>query len=183
MIRMEMITSANKISVRNMTTNILIRPLKYSLEQWHKRSIYSIRKKEPFIHSREAPKAGPPGAPLCESFNFTASSERIISLFKEIQANKLQLRLKRSTVMDHSRNIDDYLVWAILATIFCCLPFGIVAIVYAAQAKGHLSSGDLEAAEETSSKARKWCLAATLTGLGVGLIYLLISCLSLPMYM
>lgn len=85
--------------------------------------------------------------------------------------------------MDHSRNIDDYLVWAILATIFCCLPFGIVAIVYAAQAKGHLSSGDFEAAEEAASKARTWCLAATLTGLGVVLIYLLISCAGMPLYM
>ena len=73
--------------------------------------------------------------------------------------------------MNNSGNFDDYLVWAILATIFCCLPFGIVAIVFAAQAKGHLSSGDPEAAEEAAAKARKWCLAATLTGLGAVLIY------------
>ncbi|MGB4290272.1 MAG: CD225/dispanin family protein, partial [Dethiobacteria bacterium] len=32
-------------------------------------------------------------------------------------------------MMNNSGNFDDYLVWAILATIFCCLPFGIVAIV------------------------------------------------------
>jgi hypothetical protein len=29
-------------------------------------------------------------------------------------------------------NIPNHLVWAILATLFCCLPLGIVSIVYAA---------------------------------------------------
>ena len=29
--------------------------------------------------------------------------------------------------------VPNHLVWAILVTIFCCLPFGIVSIVYAAQ--------------------------------------------------
>ena len=46
--------------------------------------------------------------------------------------------------MNNSGNFDDYLVWAILATIFCaCLSH--CGIVFAAQAKGHLSSGDPEA--------------------------------------
>ena len=38
--------------------------------------------------------------------------------------------------------IPNYLVHAILVTIFCCLPFGIVAIVYAAQVDGKAAVGD-----------------------------------------
>ena len=36
----------------------------------------------------------------------------------------------------------NYLVWAILTTIFCCLPFGIVSIVFAAQVNGKYAGGD-----------------------------------------
>ena len=32
--------------------------------------------------------------------------------------------------------IPNNMVWAILTTLFCCLPFGIVSIVYAAQVDG-----------------------------------------------
>ena len=41
-----------------------------------------------------------------------------------------------------SRNIPNYLVQAILTTLFCCLPFGIVAIVYAAQVNTKIEAGD-----------------------------------------
>ena len=36
-------------------------------------------------------------------------------------------------------SVPNYLVQAILTTIFCCLPFGIVAIVFAAQVNGKLA--------------------------------------------
>jgi hypothetical protein len=62
-------------------------------------------------------------------------------------------------------HVPNYLVWAILATIFCCQPFGIVAIVYAAQTNGYLAAGNYEAALRASSTARNWCLAATICGL------------------
>ncbi|NER07984.1 MAG: CD225/dispanin family protein [Okeania sp. SIO3C4] len=35
-------------------------------------------------------------------------------------------------------NVPSYLTQAILITVFCCLPFGIVAIVYAAQVNSRL---------------------------------------------
>lgn len=70
-------------------------------------------------------------------------------------------------------NLQNYLAWAILATIFCCIPFGIVAIVYAAQVNVHLAAGNYEAALQASSTARNWCLAATITGLLRPLLYIL----------
>jgi phage FluMu protein Com len=53
--------------------------------------------------------------------------------------------------------VPNYLVQAILCTIFCCLPFGVVAIVFAAQVNGQLASGNYQAALASSNSARMWC--------------------------
>ena len=42
-----------------------------------------------------------------------------------------------------SVRIKNYLVESILVTICCCLPFGIAAIVFAAQVNGKLQAGDI----------------------------------------
>ena len=44
-----------------------------------------------------------------------------------------------------AQHVANHLVFAILATLFCCMPFGIVAIVYAAQVNGKLGGGDYAA--------------------------------------
>lgn len=60
--------------------------------------------------------------------------------------------------------VPNHLVWAILSTVFCCLPLGIVSIVYAAQVDGKRGAGDLAGAREASRNARFWAiLAAALT--------------------
>jgi hypothetical protein len=61
--------------------------------------------------------------------------------------------------------IPTYLPQAILTTLFCCLPLGIVSIVYAASVSGKQAAGDVEGALEASRKARSWAWAA----FGVGL--------------
>ncbi|SHJ66228.1 Interferon-induced transmembrane protein [Tangfeifania diversioriginum] len=50
----------------------------------------------------------------------------------------------------------NYLVWAILTTILCCLPFGIVSIVYAAQVNSKWTAGDYEGAKQSSKNAKIW---------------------------
>ena len=67
-------------------------------------------------------------------------------------------------------SIPNYLVHAILTTIFCCLPFGIVAIVFAAQVNGKISAGDIDGAKQSSAKARTWCWVA----LGAGLLAIIL---------
>ncbi|MBR2003324.1 MAG: CD225/dispanin family protein [Thermoguttaceae bacterium] len=52
----------------------------------------------------------------------------------------------------------SYLVLSILATMFCCLPTGIVAIIKSAQVGGAVARGDYNAAQEASSAAMKWCV-------------------------
>ena len=50
----------------------------------------------------------------------------------------------------------NYLVQAILVTIFCCLPAGVVSLVYAAQVNGKYEAGDNEGALRMSRGARLW---------------------------
>ena len=67
--------------------------------------------------------------------------------------------------------IPTRLVQAILVTLFCCQPFGIVAIVYAAMASSKVSAGDYYGAMECSRKATTWCWAAFWLGLIPMLLY------------
>jgi len=53
-----------------------------------------------------------------------------------------------------TRKINNYLVLAIVVTVLCCLPFGIVGIVYAAQVNARAQGGDIAGAEESARKAR-----------------------------
>lgn len=51
---------------------------------------------------------------------------------------------------------SSFLVWAILATIFCCMPFGIVSIVHASKVDGLWNANDFEGAIDAARKARTW---------------------------
>jgi hypothetical protein len=71
-------------------------------------------------------------------------------------------------------HVPNHLVSSILVTLFCCLPFGIPAIVYAAQVNGKLQAGDVAGAQESSRKARMWCWASVIGWAIVTLGYILI---------
>ncbi|MCY4528103.1 MAG: CD225/dispanin family protein [Chloroflexi bacterium] len=62
-------------------------------------------------------------------------------------------------------HVPNHLVWAILVTIFCCLPFGIVSIVYAAQVNGFVAEGRLDSARQASENAKMWAWIAFAVGL------------------
>ncbi|HYT94765.1 MAG TPA: CD225/dispanin family protein [Gemmataceae bacterium] len=66
--------------------------------------------------------------------------------------------------------INNYLVPAILCTLFCCLPFGIAAIVSAAQVNTKLTVGDYKGAEESANQAKTWCAVS----FGLGLVGIVI---------
>jgi Interferon-induced transmembrane protein len=59
--------------------------------------------------------------------------------------------------------IPNNMVWAILTTLFCCLPFGIVSIVYAAQVDGRRAAGDIEGARTAAEKARFWAIVSAVS--------------------
>jgi hypothetical protein len=68
-----------------------------------------------------------------------------------------------------AERVPNYLVQSILVTVFCCLPFGIPAIVYSAQVNTKLQAGDVAGARESSRKAKMWGWIS----FGVGLVFLL----------
>jgi len=49
----------------------------------------------------------------------------------------------------------NYLVQSILVTIFCCLPLGVVGIVFAAQVNSKFAAGDVDGANQASADAKK----------------------------
>lgn len=55
-----------------------------------------------------------------------------------------------------NRKPDNHLVWAILSTLFCCLPLGIVSIIYASKVDGLYRSGDVDGAQEAADNAMKY---------------------------
>ena len=74
--------------------------------------------------------------------------------------------------------IPNYLVPAILVTVLCCLPAGIVAIVYAAQVNSKLAGGDIAGAQLASKNAKMWCWISGAAALVLGLCYAVVMMLT-----
>ena len=72
------------------------------------------------------------------------------------------------------QKVDNYLIQAILTTLFCCLPAGVVAIVYAAQVNGKVAAGDIVGAQAAAKNAKMWSWVSFGAGLLIGLLYFLL---------
>ncbi len=70
---------------------------------------------------------------------------------------------------------DTYLVWAILTTLFCCLPLGIVSIVKASQVSGLWGQGRYAEAHKASEDAKKWAIWSAIVGAIVILIVIVLN--------
>ncbi len=55
-----------------------------------------------------------------------------------------------------TQKIDNYLWQSIAATVLCCMPFGVVAIIYAAKVDGLVAKGDIAGAMAASKSAKMW---------------------------
>ncbi|MFT3904607.1 MAG: CD225/dispanin family protein [Niabella sp.] len=69
---------------------------------------------------------------------------------------------------------ENYMVWAILSTIFCCMPLGIVSIVKASQVNSRFTSGDYIGAESSSKEARKWAIITAIVGVVIYVLYIIV---------
>ena len=69
-------------------------------------------------------------------------------------------------------SVPNYLVPAIIS-LFCCLPLGIVAVIFAAQVNGKVTAGDTAGALDASKKAKMFAFIAIGLGLAGTICYVL----------
>ena len=95
--------------------------------------------------------------------------------FKCVQCGEILQQIQQQG--EPAPKVSNYLVPAILTTLFCCLPFGIVAIVYAAQVNSKIAAGDYAGAVETSRKAKIWCWVSFGLGFAASALWFIIAML------
>ena len=69
---------------------------------------------------------------------------------------------------------DNYMVWAILSTVMCCIPLGIVSIVYSSKVDSLWYNGEYEEAEKAAAKAKNWALASLISAVILVALYIFI---------
>lgn len=69
---------------------------------------------------------------------------------------------------------DNNLVWAILCTVLCCLPLGIVSIIKATKVKELWLQGDTIGAQKAADDAKKWALWGAVIAVGIWIIYFIL---------
>ncbi len=65
---------------------------------------------------------------------------------------------------------DNNLVWAILTTVLCCMPLGIVAIIKATSVDSLWAGGHHQEAIAAAADAKKWALI----GAGAGAVFIVV---------
>ena len=66
-----------------------------------------------------------------------------------------------------------YLVWSILFTVFCCLPLGIPAIVFAAKIDSCNARGDFAAAAQNARRSKQFMIWGGVLSVVLVLLYIL----------
>ena len=110
----------------------------------------------------------PPTPPTAEAatgqqntFNHQALNEAYQSGYRQ----GLKDGISMDSDTDPNRCPPTNLVWAILSTVLCCVPFGIVAIVYASKVSSKYAQGDLQGAWKASRYAAYWALASFISSI------------------
>lgn len=65
----------------------------------------------------------------------------------------------------------SYLAIAIISTILCCLPAGIVSIVYATKVNDAYMNEDYDGAQRASNNAKTWAIVSVVVALAGLIIY------------
>ncbi len=68
---------------------------------------------------------------------------------------------------------QNYLVWAILTTVLCCLPLGVASIVFSTQVNSKWAQGDVAGANESARKAKLFAIWSAVIGLIGAVVYII----------
>jgi len=77
-------------------------------------------------------------------------------------------------LLDHSSDGQppkSWLIESILATLFCCMPFGVAGIIFSSKVESHFYAGRIAEANRASADAKKWTMISFWIGIaGVVLV-------------
>ncbi len=68
---------------------------------------------------------------------------------------------------------DNNLVWAILSTVLCCLPLGIVAIIKSTQVNSKWQMGDIQGAQQAAADAKKYAMWGAIIAVVLWILYVI----------
>ena len=109
------------------------------------------------------------GQPIAEGVSFCSSCGAPIGNSANVNSNFNQ----SFNQINNTVPPDNYLAWAIITTVLCCLPFGIVAIVYSSKVNGLWIAGHTREALEAAKSAKTWSIVSASVGAAVIIIYLI----------
>jgi hypothetical protein len=66
---------------------------------------------------------------------------------------------------------DNNLVWAIVSTILCCWPLGIVSIIKSTKVNSLWAQGDHAAAQKSADEAKKWAVYSAIGAVAFWVLY------------
>ena len=66
---------------------------------------------------------------------------------------------------------ENHLVKAILTLVFCCLPLGIVSLIYATKVDTLWAKGEEQEAINAANNANKWANISIIVGLIINVLY------------
>ncbi len=68
---------------------------------------------------------------------------------------------------------DNNMIWGILCTVLCCIPFGVYSIILASKVNGLYNSGYYDEAQKKADEAKKWAIIGAAVGLVSIILYAL----------
>ncbi|MDR3269437.1 MAG: CD225/dispanin family protein [Tannerella sp.] len=69
---------------------------------------------------------------------------------------------------------ENYLVWAILTTVLCCMPLGIVSIIHSNKVASLYTAGDYAGALKASAEAKKWAMWSAISAGILWVLYIIV---------
>lgn len=73
---------------------------------------------------------------------------------------------------------DNYMIWAILSTVCCCIPAGAYAIYCAAQVDSACRKGNYAEAASFSERAKTWSIISAVCGVVISIMSFFVALLS-----
>jgi hypothetical protein len=70
---------------------------------------------------------------------------------------------------------DNNLVWAIVSTVLCCWPLGIVSIIKSTKVNSLWAQGDYVEAQKSADDAKKWAIYSTIGAVVFWVLYIVLS--------